>query len=196
MRSLLITLALAAAGSVASAQLINPSFDTGDLTGWTASNDGVRIFSDGDEAITGISPFSGVIMVPGSSLMQTTSVYLRVGEKVGVWMNGSENGSGLGSLDLVPTVGSAVHVYWSPVYQPGGINPVKWNELSYRIQQDGFYSIGVTNLEWADYPQPSFLGVDNFSITPVPEASTYGILAVGLGIAAIARRRRSAALAT
>ena len=189
MKSLLVTLVFTAAATVASAQLANPGFETGDFTGWTASG-GARLYSSDDEAMLGIQWFDGdmALLVPGSSIVQTVGVHLRAGETVSVWMNGSQSGDG--SLDLIPSSGPTIHVSWEPVYLPGEIFPVKWNEVSFKVEQDGIYSIGASIPDLDDGPH--FLAVDSFTITPVPESSSYGLLAAVLGVAAIMRHRRNA----
>ena len=188
MKSLLVTLLFTAAATVASAQLANPSFETGDFTGWTAS-DGANVFSEAEEALTGISPFNGyyAALLPESSIVQTAGIHLRVGDKVSVWMNGTESSGG--SLGLSLEGGGGFSVPWTPVLRPGETHPVRWNQITFKIPQEGIYTIGASaggTLENG----PSFFGVDDFSITPVPEPSTYGLLAAVLGISAIMQRRR------
>jgi hypothetical protein len=193
MKSLLLTLVFAATSTVASAQLANLDFETGDFTGWTASGD-ARIYTFDDVEIIGIAPFEGAfgaLLVPNSSIVHATGIYLSAGETVSVWMNGSQ--SGQGSLDLIPNSGPAIHVWWQPVYLPGELFPVKWNEVSFRVQEAGIYMIGASSPEGAD--GPSFLGVDLFTVTPVPEPSSYGLLAAVSGVAAIMWRRRKASAA-
>jgi hypothetical protein len=196
MKSLLFTLVVTAASTVASAQLANPDFNTGDFTGWIAS-ESARIYSDADVETIGIAPFEGAfgaLLTPTGSIVQATGIYLNAGDTVSVWMNGSQ--SGRGSLDLIPDSGPSIHVSWQPVYLPGEIFPVKWNEVSFKIQEAGIYSIGASSPDGAD--GPSFLGVDLFTVTPVPESSSYGLLAAVSAVAAIIWRRRkaSAAVAT
>jgi len=111
-------------------------------------------------------------------------------------MNGTEGG--FGSLDISSNSGLTAHVLWEPVFRPDDpIHPVRWNQVSFKIPQDGIYSIGVSNLDSGE-SGPAFLGVDLFTITPVPEPSSYGLLAAVSGLAAIMWRRRkfSAAVGT
>ena len=197
MKSLLVTLVFTATATVASAQLENPDFETGDFTGWTASGDGARVYSGDDEVLTGLPTFQGsfsAVLVPDSSIVQTLGIHLRAGETVGAWMNSSQNGSGHGSLDVIPDSGPTIRVWWAPVYRPGEIFLVRWNQVSFKIQQDGIYSIGATNHPGLS-ENPSFLGVDLFTITPVPESSSFGLLAAVSGVAAILWRRRKASAA-
>lgn len=188
MKRLLVTLVFAAAAMVASAQLANPSFETGDFTGWTTSGT-ASVFSEAEEGFTGQLPLDGayyVALFPSSSIIQTTGIHLSAGDKVSAWMNGSRGGSGL--LSLIPTSGPSIHVPWTPVFRPGEIFPVRWNQISIKVPQDGIYSIGASN--WDVEDGPSFMGVDLFTITPVPESSAYGLLAAASGLAAIMWRRR------
>jgi hypothetical protein len=190
MKSVLITLVFTATLTVASAQLANPGFETGDFTGWTVSGD-ARLYTSADVAMLGIAWFDGemALLVPNSSIVQTVGVHLRAGDTVSVWMNGSQSGDG--SLDLIPSSGPTIQVGWQPVYRPGEIFPVKWNEVSFKVQQDGIYSIGASSPDLDDGSR-HFLAVDTFTITPVPESTAYGLLAAVSGMAAIMWRRRKA----
>jgi hypothetical protein len=196
MKNLIVTLVFTAATVVASAQLANPSFETGDFTGWTPTGDAF-VFSEAQEEFTGQLPLDGgfyVALFSSSSIIQTAGIHLSAGDTVSAWMNGSQGGSG--SLDLIPTSGPSIHVPWTPVFNPGEIFPVRWNQISFTVQQEGIYSIGASSGGVSDFT--SFLGVDLFTITPVPESSSYGLLSAVLGVAAIMRRRRkfSAAVTT
>lgn len=190
MKSILVTLLFTAASTVASAQLSNPDFETGDFTGWTAS-DGAQVWSPDQEMFTGISPFQGTFyaaLLPGSSIVTTNGIYLRAGDRVSAWMNGSD---GYGYLQVgMVNGGWGASEGWTPHYEPGSQYPFKWNQISITVQENGIYKIGAWSPDFEG--GPSFFGVDQFTITPVPEASTYGLLASVLGVAAIMRRRRRA----
>lgn len=190
MKSLLVTLVFSAAATVAPAQLVNPSFETGNFIGWTAS-DFAYVYSSDEESFTGIPPFDGgyyAALFPGGSMFQT--IHLRAGETVSAWMNGSW---GTGYLNLIPSSGPTIQVPYKPVYLPDG-NIAKWNQISLKIQQDGIYSIGASSGNIAE-GGPAFIAVDLFTITPVPESSSYGLLAAVSGVAAIVWRRRKASAA-
>jgi hypothetical protein len=195
MKSLLVTFVFTAAATVVSAQLANSSFETGDFTGWTASGDGAHVYSSAEGDLTAIAPLDGTFyaaLLPHSSILQATGIHLRAGEKVSAWMNGTESGEG--SLDLILDSGAIFSVPWTPFFEPGSMFPVRWNQISFKIQQDGIYSIGASNPGLYEGPF-SFFGVDLFTITPVPESSSYGLLAAVLGVAAIMWRRRKASAA-
>jgi hypothetical protein len=87
-------------------------------------------------------------------------------------------------------------VPWTPYFPPGSNYPSRWNQLSFTIQQDGIYSIGASNPGEVQ-GSFSYLGVDVFRISPVPESSAYGVLAALLMLATIMwhRRKDSAAAA-
>lgn len=190
MKSPFVTLVFAAAATVASAQLANSNFETGDFTGWTASSELAFVFSGSDAGLTGIEPLDGeyyAALLSDSSIIQTAGIRLHAGDTVSAWMNGTQNGSG--SLDLFADSGLAIHVPWTPVYLPGSNFQAKWNQISFKIQQDGIYSIGASN---PSLEEPAFFGVDRFTITPVPESSSFGLLATVSGVAAILWRRRKA----
>ena len=193
MKSVLLTLVFTASVTVASAQLINPDFETGDFTGWTASGGGAQVRSAADEPFAFLTPFEGryyASFIGLSSIVQTASIHLSAGETVSVWMNGTQ--STLGRLDIFPESGMPAYVHWKRVESPNNPgHPIPWNQVSYKIPQDGIYSIGVSNLEPAE-SGPLFLGIDLFTITPVPEPSSYGLLAAVSVVAAIIGRRRKA----
>lgn len=195
MKVFLVTLFFAAATTVASAQLANPSFETGDFTGWIASGDTASVRSPADEYLIGIPPLDGefyAALLSDSSIFQT-GIHLHAGETVSAWMNGSQAG---GFLHVNRDGGPLITVPWEAVFHPGTPFPYKWNQISFKIQEDGIYSIGASSPERDG--GPSFFGVDRFTITAVPEPSSFGLLAAVLGLSVIMWRRReiSAAAAT
>lgn len=195
MKNVLVTLVFAAAATVASAQLVNPTFETGDFTGWTTSGDGAFVFTGDEAAITaipgGVDGGYYAALLPNSSIIQRAGIHLRAGQTVSAWFNAAEIGAG--SLDVFMSNGPSYSVPWTQYIPPGSIYPDKWNPISFKIPQDGIYSIGASNPgQFQPFP---FLGVDLFTITPVPEVSTYGFLGALLAVAAIVRQRCRASIA-
>ncbi|MEP7101272.1 MAG: choice-of-anchor J domain-containing protein [Burkholderiales bacterium] len=74
-----------------------------------------------------------------------------------------------------------------------------WTQYNVNFEAQGAGSVGRFAIEYiGSYDDSNYIGIDTFAVTtiataPVPEPSTYALMALGLaGVAAVARRRRAA----
>ena len=84
--------------------------------------------------------------------------------------------------------GGPTQSFTNGVNTPFGIN---WQKFSFAFSTPGATTITFTNGTGND----NFLGLDNVSVTPVPEASTWAMLVLGFGLIGVASRRRKVAIA-
>lgn len=185
MRSLLLAMVVAAslAGTGARAQILtNGSFETGDFTGWTLT---------GNTGFTGVdSSFGGVNPTAGSYL-----AYF-----------GAVGAAGYLSQTFSDTAGDVLALSFD-LYNLGGTpsyfefdfdgtlltaltNPDAFGWRKYTFDVTG---TGSDNIQFAFQQNPSYFLLDNVAATyggsPVPEPGSMAMVAAGLGILAVMRRR-------
>lgn len=206
--------AIVLAGSVvagANAQFVNGNFETGDLSSWTVAfttlgntviNDAVQYDIDGPGSLG--TNFVGRFSVGRSSTTSTVDegIYLTQGINVqagvtytmgfdwSAWRTIATNNSQGGIFSLIVN-GNIIAT------QSAGdtsLSVPKYGSLSgsFVAIDTGPAVVGALITRPFTIPSPAapnlFQGVDNFTFAPVPEPGT--ILVVGLGAAALLRRKR------
>lgn len=203
-KSLLCAAAIAVSAIASGAQanlLVNGSFETGDLTGWT-SNTGFGLNPFGTAYGAGMD---GTYWhwLSGNEQNITTSqiVSLAAGTYDLTFIMASEFTPG-DSL-RVSVDGGAGTLFSAPAYNPGGFNGGYWtNWVSQSYSFTATAGTHTITFDTVGLNAGSFdVGLDKVSLDAaggVPEPATWGLMMVGLGgIGAVLRRRRAAgALAT
>ena len=176
-----IAVALGGARSAVAGNLVdNPGFETGDFTGWT---------------VGGLTAYTNVV---------SYAPYVNTGD-YGAQFSGVSGDPGLLSQTLTTDPGQDYVVdFW--LYSFGG------TPSGFSVTFDGTSLFSETNmpaapyteytftttavdssalLQFSAYDNPSYFGLDDVSVTVVPEPSAVVLLAVGaLGVASAAIRRR------
>ncbi|MGB2864793.1 MAG: hypothetical protein WBC05_15815 [Sedimentisphaerales bacterium] len=203
----------------AQAGFTNGSFETGDLTGWTAvipsGASATVVTSHSDTTwpggvppvvpgVTSWGPTDGsafaLVKTDGSgSLTQLyQSFYATAGADLSFdyfW----------DSQDYVPfddmatgtllsgegTGGAVVTTLFveSIATDPGNHYGTPWTSVSYTIANSGVYTLLITNTNALDSSLDSYVGIDNVNVIPAPGAILLG--SIGLGVVSWLRRRRT-----
>jgi len=190
------------------AQIINGSFETGDLTGWTASS--FRVFAVGSASPLGIpGPGDPGTWVPSQG---STFGWLFSGDFPGVYTTLSQTfsasagdqltfdtffdaGDSLpyndnGYVRLVNVADeSDVMLYAKSVADVGNFGGDGWRSLSYVIPVDGMYRLEAGVTEGLDFQHHSAIGLDNVALVPEPSVlALLGAAAVMCAQHRVARR--------
>jgi hypothetical protein len=211
MRRNLFALVVLAVATASHAQFINPGFETGDFTGWT-----LGLTSGGATAVQQVVPFD---IDGGGPLGTSLSAQFSAGRAAGV-TTGDHGVTMTQVLNLVGGIEYTFEFDWAATRtittsnSQGGIfalmvNGVEVNRSAagstsstnphfghhvgtFTPGANGAYTVGVWILRPFTIPTPTaptlFQNVDNFEMSAVPEPGTIAVL--GLGVAALLRRRR------
>lgn len=157
-----VILGLPATASASSPALINPGFETGDLTGWSGSGSvttgyGGHSAPDGSRfAVVGSGCYT-------NQLTQTFSA--QAGQTLNGWAFFSAgdympyNDNGYVQL-AVTGGGSTTTVFASSVAAVGNYGSTPWQSWSYTYPADGQYTISVTSNNAYDCANSSVVGID------------------------------------
>ena len=190
---------------------INNSVPLGTI-GWFQGNDAVfPSFEGASNSYAGVNFNSGASVAALSNWLITPTLSFNNGDVVSFYTRTSAGSSYPDRLELrfsnvggtdVGSTATSVGTFTTllltvnPTLDPGGY-PESWTQFSATISgQSGPTSGSVALRYFVSNGGPfgdnsNYIGVDSFSITPVPEPSTY--LLMGLGLAAVALRRAKAA---
>ena len=185
-------------------RVVNGGFETGDFTGWLvngAVNNPGTFWTDVTTQDNNLFPNSGAYFAefgnyPGPDTISQT-FRTKVGQEYdfSFWL-ASE---GYVNSDLTP---NNMTVTWAdgspsgppegdPVVFNGSVTSTTWTEYSYRLTADS----SLTTITFSAYDNPSFIGLDDVSVSCIPEPATIIIWSLlgGLGIALGVWRRKRAA---
>ncbi|MFT3686635.1 MAG: hypothetical protein QM783_17240 [Phycisphaerales bacterium] len=174
----LSVLATATFAGIASAQVTNGSFETGDFTGWSQFGDtsATFVYDSGAVGVTGqdgvYSGFFGSIFGVGG-ISQVVSVNAGDSVTLSFWL------ANLGGTPNSFSVSFDGNTLMSFSNGPG----MGYTHYSFDV------TVGASNptLSFSFYDEPSYILLDNVTVTPAPGAAA----ALGLaGIGAARRRRR------
>ena len=213
-----LAIVVLAAGS-ARAGLTNGSFETGDLTGWTAvlpagaSASVVIGHSDTTwpggvppvvPGVTAWGPTDGSAFAllktdgAGSQSQLYQSFYANAGASLSFdyfwdsqdYMPFNDTATGT-LLSGAGTGGPLVVTLFSEsiATDPGNHYGTPWTSVSYAIANPGVYTLLITNTNGLDSVLDSYVGIDNVSVIPAPGAILLG--SIGAGLVSWLRRRRT-----
>jgi hypothetical protein len=188
-----LALMVSGANAVVANLLVNGSFETGDLTGWTASSSYELYVCSGSSGVCIGDPVGEVTGAEAGSyyladgypsslatISQGFADQLGVSYQVTGWM-ASDGGSPSG---FTLSVGGVVF---------GTENPVQtqdWTEFSGLFVGTGFDTLTI-----ATQNGPHFNFFDDFNVIPAPEAPGWAMMLVGLGSLGLVRLRACKATA-
>ncbi len=167
--------------------LVNGGFETGDLTGWT--NTGNLGYTTVEPTSYGYGAQAGNYYLyegpVGSDGILSQTFSDTAGQTLHV--SGWVTGNGTSPSDVNFNFDGTTYVSINPVPSQG------WTEYSFTVTATGTdtFSVGFRN-------DPNFDGLDSFSVSTVPEASTWAMMLAGfagLGFAAFRTSRKRAAFA-
>jgi hypothetical protein len=168
--------------------LVNGSFETGDVTGWTIFGD--FSFSGVSGAFDGVAPEDGNYQVFLGSVSTTGGIYQTFTDTPGVEYTATGWYTGIGgppsSLEI--SLDSTDIINLNPAPSDG-----VYTEFVYQFIGTGSDTVTITS-----YQLPSYNLVDNFTVTTstVPEPSTWAMMLLGfsgLGFMGWRSSRRAAA---
>jgi len=190
---------------------INNSVPLGTI-GWFQGNDAVfPSFEGASNSYAGVNFNSGASVAALSNWLITPTLSFNNGDVVSFYTRTSAGSSYPDRLELrfsnvggtdVGSTATSVGTFTTllltvnPTLDPGGY-PESWTQFSATISGLSGPTSGAVALRYFVSnggpfgANSNYIGVDSFSITPVPEPSTY--LLMGLGLAAVALRRAKAA---
>ena len=221
MKRLIMICALAVLISTAGAQagLTNGSFETGDLTDWSAVipiGASVSVVASHTDTtwpggvppvvpgVTSWGPTDGsafaLVKTNGAGTLTQLyqSFYATAGATVSLdyfWDSQDYlpfNDMATGTLlSGVGTGGALVTTLFSEsiATDPGNHYGTPWTSVSYTIANSGLYTLLITNMNGLDSILDSYVGLDNVSVTPAPGAILLG--SIGAGLVSWLRRRRT-----
>ena len=213
MKKLIMICALAVLISAVGAQagLTNGSFESGDLTGWSAivpsgaSISVVTSHSDpGGTGVTSWGPTDGSAFAlvktdgPGSLTQLYQSFYATAGADISLdyfWDSGDyvpfDDAATGKILAGAGTGGPVVTTLFSENINsdPADYWGTPWATVSYTFASSGVYTLLITNTNGLDSILDSYVGIDNVNVIPAPGAILLGSL--GVGLVSWLRRRRT-----
>ncbi|HEX4142097.1 MAG TPA: carbohydrate binding domain-containing protein [Pirellulales bacterium] len=181
-----IAVAFFGAGSALASNLVdNPGFETGDLTDWTRSGNTTYItvvnytpyVHSGDYGLQ----FSGTSADGGAGILsQTLATDPGQDYVVDFWLYSPGGGNGFSVTFDGNTLFSEIDV-------PAAMPTPAYTEYTFTSTAKNSSAL----LQFSAYDNPGFFGLDDVSVTLVPEPSAVVLLALGaMGIASAAIRRR------
>jgi hypothetical protein len=211
LKSLLLAAAVfvTAATATQAATLLNPGFESGDLTGWTATNGFVDVVSEADDAIA-TPPFGQhYLPVEGGFFARVTAgvdlgAYSILSQGFTLTSAGRLTGdAAFLAFDYLPydddayvrvlKAGSDEVLFASSVGGVGDYGHTDWTHFATGALAAGSYVLEAGVRDNGDFGGSSQLLVDNFALAPtaVPEPASWALIILGLaGTGAALRRRR------
>ncbi len=192
------------------AGLLNGGFETGDFTGWTTNNGLSKVVSSkvvstagtpsGPTAFTTMTPTEGKFFALLPAGNKATTIFsdafdVKVGDKISFdWFFSAEdfkpwNDFASYSLELLVANTIISADILSMVDTVGNYGLTGWNKFSYVSPLDGDMSLKFWSVNTKDNKLNSLLGVDNVSVTAVPEPSALVILGLGFLAFGISRKK-------
>jgi PEP-CTERM motif len=197
-----LALGLLASSGPASAAIVNISFETGNLSGWTANPaTGGSIVVDGADNAPGAGSFSALLTAGTTGVYTTLSQIFTL--NAGDVLNFS---SKFIALDYLPYNDDAkvaifnfanstnTQVFASDVLTVGDFGTSGWVSLSYVAPSTGTYNFNAGVQNALDAGFSSQLRLDGPMVVAVPEPTTWAMMILGfLGVGFVAYRRKSGA---
>lgn len=203
MKKFAYTLAATAAIAVATpafaaSPLVNPGFETGDLSGWTVNQPGLTSVVTN---FNGYNPYQGeffAVLSAGAGTNSATVVsqlfnmtagetfYVATAFLGGDYLPFNDSGA-VGVLNFLTSDNTVL--FSKDIATVGNYGSTPWKVVSFTAPNTGTYYLSGNVKNVGDNLQNSYLLLD--SASGVPEASTWAMMILGLGaVGGILRRRR------
>jgi hypothetical protein len=187
---LLISALELGAARAGSAQVVNPGFETGDLTGWTAS------IPEFVSVVNAFSPLSTYTITPregehfavlssgtGDGPPEATVLFQSFTGNAGDVLHGSaffateDTTIFNDTASIVITHGGSTEVFHQDVASVGDQGHTGWVDWSYVLPAAGSYKLEASVVNGTDNSVPSYLGIDAHRL---PESGTLALSLLAL----------------
>jgi hypothetical protein len=183
-------------GGISLAQQIQPGDST--LPNWTVSNAPFTWYASGwsnNLPQTPLNPHTGsfgVNLADGSvntiTLSETFHVVPFQQYQLSFWVGNFSANNGPAGLNVNITDGTSNTLLLSEALAPATNGSHTWTQFKFK-----FFADGTSNtLSFSEINGPSYIGLDDVSVTAVPEPATWTMMIVGFaGVGFLAYRRKS-----